>query len=102
MTKELAKQMDENSKKVAEMMAELDNEVVSNGFTKKELSEAFDLVVSDSEHWKNPIDAVIDANKREVVDSAIKFFAGSTAHFSYVNEDELRVQAAGYYADIGS
>lgn len=97
----LAKQMDENSKKVAEMMAELDNEIVYQGFTKKELMKAFDLVV-DAEHWKNPIDAVIDANKREVVDTAITFFAGSVAHFSHIDEDNLRVQARGYYSDIGS
>ena len=84
---------------LADELDKWDDEPLESGFSPNELTEAFDLV-KDAEDWKNPIDAVIDANKQKIVDSAILFCAGSVSHFSYVNEDELRVQAKGYSSFI--
>jgi len=69
------------------------------GFNTDELGAAFDLV-KDPENWKNSIDAVIDAEKRDVVDRAIPFYTGTEAFFEDVTGQpgKLRVTAAGYYA----
>ena len=69
------------------------------GYTHDQLSEAFD-VVKDHEHWKNPIDAVVSADKRDVLTHAIPYFTGTAADFDDEGLDpgKLRVFADGYFA----
>lgn len=69
------------------------------GYTHQQLDEAFDKV-KDPDHWKNRIDAVVDADMRDVLDVAIPYFTGTAADFD--DEDmepgKLRVFADGYFA----
>lgn len=69
------------------------------GFTQGQIDEAFDLVKNE-EHWKNPIDTVIPAEKREIVEKAIPWFTGTDAEFTEIDgqPQNLRVTAPGYYA----
>lgn len=69
------------------------------GFTIEQLQDAFDTV-KDREHWKNPIDAVIDAGQREVLSRAIPWYTGTEAEFHAIEGDpcKLRVTAPGYFA----
>lgn len=65
-------------------------------YSHKELSAAFDLVKNPI-HWKDPINALIPANKREVVCKAIKYFTATKAKFFPTkNPDLLRVKSIGY------
>ena len=67
--------------------------------TQMAMEEAFDLV-KNKEHWKGRIDAVIPADKRDVVESAIRHFTGGGARFIAVQEEgKLRVTAPGYWAN---
>lgn len=80
------------------------NEVVSGGFTRRELSEAFDRV-KDSDHWKNRINKVVALEtEREIkaVEVAVTFFTGSIATVTPLGNDRFRVRAAGYFATIGA
>jgi hypothetical protein len=65
------------------------------------LCRAFDLV-KDRDHWKNPVDAVIDSEHRADVEEAIMHFTGSVPSFEAAGDGLLRVRADGYYAAIGS
>lgn len=75
-------------------------ENAKGGYEVAELEAAFDLV-KNPENWKFPVDAIIDAAKRDVVDVAVKFYAGSVATFVDIGGGKLRVLAAGYYCDVG-
>lgn len=68
------------------------------GFTVEQLSEAFDAVKNE-EHWKNPVDAIVAAEMRGVLEKAIPWYTGTEASFEDDAEDGyLRVTALGYYA----
>ena len=69
------------------------------GFTIEQLEQAFDSV-KDKEHWKNPIDAVVEADQRDVLSRAIPWYTGTEAEFHEINGDgsKLRVTAPGYFA----
>ncbi len=78
-----------------------DDRPVFGGYSRNELSPAFDRV-RDPKNWKNPIDKVMPPDiDQDLVGAAIAFFAGSEAHFEPTAEG-IRVTAPGYYADIGS
>lgn len=65
--------------------------------------EVFELVQNE-DHWKNPIDATIDADAAtmdEIAD-AVVFYTGSVPTFERVQGNGLRVRAAGYYRTIGA
>jgi len=83
----------------------MDDQVVDlvNGrpVTRGMLLAAFNKV-ADPENWKNPINAVIPLKDRNIVDRAIKYFAGSVAKFSWCGNNSWYVKANGYYMDIGS
>ena len=69
------------------------------GYTMDQLERAFDSV-KDQEHWKNPIDAIVDADQRNVISRAIPWYTGTEAEFTAVEGDtsKLRVTAPGYFA----
>lgn len=80
--------------------AELDSyiEASRGGFTKEQLSEAFD-VVKDQDRWKNPIDAIVPRTMIAVLEKAIPWFTGTPADFEETQDpDKVRVTAPGYYA----
>lgn len=70
-------------------------------FSRDEMLDAFNPV-ANKEHWKYPVDAVVDADQRDVLDQAIPYFTGSCAHFTEVEGGKLRVQADGYFNAIGA
>lgn len=58
--------------------------------------------VQDKTHWKNPIDAFIDAKDFEVTDSAIQFFTGTRIHSAVLvksgtNNGKYHIKADGYF-----
>ena len=74
----------------------------------KKLHTAF-TKVQNREHWKNPINAVVDLNDAEMalLRDAIPFFTGSVPEFEAKKGAALprcryRVRAVGYYVAIGS
>jgi len=85
---------------------QFDNERPAFGkYTERELHRAFDAV-ANPENWKYPVDARIPAEgvDTNLIADAVAFFTGSHAEI-YPDPDEtgwLIVDAAGYYACIGS
>ena len=79
--------------------AELDAflEEGKGGFTVEQLSEASDAVKNE-EHWKNPVDAIVAAKMRGVLEKAIPWYTGTEATFEDADEPgQIRVTAPGYY-----
>lgn len=78
-------------------------DAVYSGYTRDELSEAFDQVKNPGD-WKLPIDATVPADAdRDCISAAVAFFTGSPAAFAAgPRAGRWRVTAAGYYACIGS
>jgi hypothetical protein len=76
---------------------------LSDRFTHEELKAAFERV-EDSSDWKQAIDALVPASKREVTAAAIEYFTGTEASFWELRaqystgERLLHVKAPGYYA----
>jgi hypothetical protein len=76
-------------------------------FTQEELEEAFCLVEPE-EHWKGPIDAVVDVSpadeaKVRLIKAAVEHFTATspTFHVSLPLDSgppRLRVKAPGYWA----
>jgi hypothetical protein len=67
------------------------------GFTDDQIKAAFDLV-ADPDHWKNPIDAIIDRGQQEVVAVAISWYTATPAEFEETDDpDKVRVIAEGYF-----
>ena len=67
------------------------------GFSDDEIKAAFDLV-KNADHWKNPIDAVIDRSSQDVVAVAIAWYTATPAEFEDTDEpDKVRVTAVGYF-----
>lgn len=80
-----------------------------DGHDEASVRAAFEKV-ENKDHWKGPIDAVIDAKDRNIVAFAIEFYTATTATFRPVKAGEfavgmadevagrLRVTAPGYWA----
>lgn len=88
--------------------AECSNVCVHWGYTRAQLSEAFDRVKSPV-NWKLPIDAMLPGrltpSEKTVIEAAVIFYAGCSATFScevHGRGYRTRVQAAGYYAAVGA
>ncbi len=79
--------------------------VESKGWTRGDLSEAFDRV-ANKENWKLAIDTTIEcsADDHAIICEAVAFFTGSVANVTPVGEGAKRFhfKAAGYYSAIGS
>lgn len=69
------------------------------GYRPAQLSAAFDLV-KDADHWKNPIDAVVDEDMMDVLAESIPYYTGTPATFFEIDDQpgKLRVTAPGYFA----
>lgn len=84
----------------------LDSAPIYRGFTRAALARAFERV-QNPEHWKRPIDAVIQAEDATVTAAAIAFFAGSPCEFRAVRRRKgeprrMRVKAPGYWLSVGA
>lgn len=93
-------------KLIDDSMNEIVAEVFGKNRTRRELSEAFDLV-KDRENWKNPIDCVLDESAitdevQALISEAVNFFAGCEAHFIPRGNGRINVQAKGYYLSLGA
>lgn len=66
-------------------------------YTDFELRQAFELV-QNREHWKNPVNAVINECDKEIVQEAVIYFTATVPTFTQLADGKLRVQAAGYWA----
>jgi hypothetical protein len=83
--------------------------VMGRRVTRGTLHKAF-ARVENREHWKNPVDAVIDIkNDREkaLIAEAVVFYTGSVATFTPMVGGTLpgcryRVTAIGYFAAVGA
>lgn len=68
------------------------------GYSLEQLTEAFDKV-KDENHWKNPIDAIVPSDQKDILEKAIPWFTGTEAVFEKCKKDgHLRVTAPGYFA----
>lgn len=71
------------------------------GYDAADLSDAFDSVKAKT-HWKDPIDAIIMAERRDIVEAAIKFYTTTvprfTTHYDATTAGLLRVRSVGYRA----
>ena len=77
--------------------------VTAEGFTRGDLSAAFDRV-ADKGNWKLAIDALVTvADPRELllIARAVPFFAGCEAEITAEGRGH-RVRAVGYYAAVGA
>jgi hypothetical protein len=72
---------------------------IHEGYTKEELSWAFDAV-ADPDDWKGAIDSVIPRAEFEKTYAAIEFYTATKATCSVYNEIHqlVRIRAAGYRA----
>lgn len=79
-------------------------EQVYQGFTRAELSDAFDLV-KHPDNWKLPIDTVIcsplSPRQIEAIKAAVIFYAGCRATVSRSRSRTI-IKAAGYYRAVGA
>lgn len=67
-------------------------------FMQSELSAAFDRI-ANIQHWKGPIDAVIDADQLLVSQVAVQFYTATELTVTGSPEmGKLRVQSIGYAA----
>ena len=79
-------------------------EVVYDGYTREQLSEAFDQV-KDLTNWKLPIDhtfrGFLSESEFRRFDAAIVFYTGSKPVFE-LEDGTTRVTAPGYYQSVGA
>lgn len=69
------------------------------GYSQEELQTAFDLV-KNTEHWKQDIDAVVDADMQHVLSFAIPWFTGGAdILFEPAGEGKIHVSAPGYWSN---
>lgn len=75
----------------------------ATGYRMEQLAAAFDRV-RDSRDWKAPIQTVIPAEERPVVEQAVLWFTGSAPVFEPADggTDRLLVKASGYGAGSDS
>lgn len=78
-------------------------DAVFAGYTREQLEAAYALV-KPAGHWKNPIDATIEADGdvRAAVHAAVAFFTGSDTMVEPQPDGRVRFTAPGYYATIGA
>jgi hypothetical protein len=75
---------------------------VYGGYTRKQLTDAFELVRPAGD-WKLEIDATAPAGTdRELVTTAVIFFTGSVPDYEANEDGSFRVVADGYYIAVGS
>jgi hypothetical protein len=87
--------------KVADADADGDD-CINFGYRVGDLRRAFNKL-HDRQNWKNPIDAVIPSHEFALCDAATCFMtSGALSIVEHLEDGNVRVQSAGYYANVGS
>ena len=88
---------------IRELLEIEQNQVVYNGFTRRQLTEAFNRV-ENKENWKLPIDAVVTVNFAELnaIKAAVIFFTGGAAKSKRRLAGVYHITAPGYYNSVGA
>ena len=80
---------------------------IYDGFTEKELDQAFDLIKFPSGDWKDPIQARVLKKDLKVLEASIIYYCG--CGFSSVKKDNqdawdeyYYIKADGYYLSVGA
>lgn len=72
------------------------------GLTQAQLEAAFNKIKNPS-HWKDRIDAVIEADDWDHVEKAVIYFTGSVPQVVEKQTDgKLRIKADGYWMAVGA
>lgn len=80
---------------------DMDDSVVSaQGYTRKQLSDAFDSI-ADPSNWKLPITGIVKLDELDLYNEACLFFTGGPLTVEYIQGDRAAVSGAGYYEVIG-
>ena len=92
-----------NDSEYAEMIRKMDEEIVIEGYSRGELSKAFDNI-KNKENWKMPINAVIHREDYRICSLAVEFFCGSFLSRQSICgcPDEILVHSEGYYSAVGA
>jgi len=86
---------------VAEIL-DMDDMIVSTkGYTRKQLSDAFDSI-ADPSNWKLPVTGIVKLDDLDLYNEACIFFTGGPLTVEYIQCDRAAVSGAGYYEIIGS
>ena len=79
-----------------------DDMVVSTqGYTRKQLVDAFDTI-ADPSNWKMPITALVKLDELDVHNEACVFFTGAPLTVEHVRHGLAAVSSPGYYETIGA
>ena len=79
----------------------MDDMVVSTqGYTRKQLSDAFDII-ADPSNWKMPITAIIKIDELDLYNEACIFFTGAPLSVEHTQGNRAAVSSPGYYETIG-
>ena len=86
---------------VAEIL-DMDDMVVSTqGYTRKQLSDAFDSI-ADPSNWKLPITGIVKLDELDLYNEACLFFTGGPLTVEYIEGNRAAISCAGYYETIGA
>ena len=81
---------------------DMDDMVVSTqGYTRKQLVDAFDTI-ADPSNWKMPITALVKLDELDVHNEACVFFTGAPLTVEHVQGNRAAVSSPGYYETIGA
>ena len=88
---------------VSDILDMNDMVVSTKGYTRKQLTEAFDKLTDGMDNWKMPILKLIHKDEFDISNEACIFFTGSSLKDAGIDENDcMLVSAAGYYETIGS
>ena len=68
---------------------------MSNIYTQEQLHDALSAV-QDPDDWRNPIDAVIEADQLDITLEAIAHFTGTNAEYFERDDSTYEVTSVGY------
>lgn len=81
--------------KILKALSSEDDQVVHRGFTRDQLSRAFDLVC-DPDDWKAEIHTLVPVEDRDVTVAAIEFYTGTGVEIGPENQGHVEVYSTGY------
>jgi hypothetical protein len=94
---------------IAAQLAELDDQIVFRGFTRRQLRDAFDKCLAPGAYWKDPIRTICSAADRDLTVAAIEFHVGGPTTVTARSFNHLGTQVTclvvtneGYYVNIGA
>lgn len=86
-----------------------DSQVVHEGFTLKQLQDAFETALAPGANWKNPIMTIADADTVDLMVAAIEFHVGGPTVITerqFMSGGKMVTKLVltnqGYYANIGA